>query len=144
MKEEKKETKDQAMDSASLSDLRLEFQDVVAKAEILSPGIRIPTFDATANSKKTIADQMCGLRKAAMDRALNDDKRAHLVKSIIGNATVDSMDCGAMVIAFNAASQLARAENNKPRAVMDHTLFPSGPMTADKLQKLHEARRRKA
>lgn len=144
-KEEEKEKngKEKAMDSASITDLRLEFQDVVAKAEILSPGIKIPTFDATANSKKTIADQMCGLRKAAMDRALTDEKRAHIVKSIIGNATIDGLECDAMKLAFNAASQLARAENNKPRVAMDHMLFPSGPMTTDKLQKLHEARRRK-
>lgn len=153
-KEEKKEeckdadsvNDEETVDAMTLGNLRVSFQDVVAKAEMLSPGIRIPTFDGLGKSKKTIADQMCGLRKAALDGALKDDKRKTFVESVLGS-TVDTekLSCDQMELAFNAASSLARMANNAPRVSMDHMITRQGPMTAARLQEINaEARKVKS
>ncbi len=134
-----------ALDAMTLGALRLEFRDAVSKAEILSPGIKLPTFDGTCNSKKTIADQMCGLRKAALDAALKDPKRADHVKKVVPpNVTTDQMSCDQLTMAFNCAAEIARVANNAPKVAFDHQLFPGGPMTAERLQAINVAARRKS
>lgn len=132
------------MDAMTIATLRLDFQDVVGKAEILSPGINIPTFDATANSKETIADQMCGLRKSALQRALGDTKRKQIVESVIGkNVTVDGLSCDQLTLAFNAATEVARLTNNTSKVSFDHANFRQGPMTAARMQELNESYRKR-
>lgn len=152
-KKEKEECKDEekvtadadTIDAMSLGALRGEFQLTIGRAEILSPGIKLPTFDATCNSKKTIADQMCGLRKAALDAALADNKRADHVKKVLGeNLDTSKMSCDQLTMAFNAASEIARMANNAPKPAFDRTLFPGGPMTAERLQALNVASRKPA
>jgi len=101
-KDDKKSTKD----SASFKD---EFQDAKARAEILAPGVKLPTFDAKLDAKKT-ADAICVLRRRALRTALTNDN-ASLVKSIVGDADVAKMPCGMAAMAFNAASELVKQKN---------------------------------
>jgi hypothetical protein len=102
--EEKKDEK--TYDSASLRD---EFQDAKARAEILAPGVKLPTFDAKADGKKT-SDAICVLRRRALKAALTNDN-ADLVRAITGDADVSKMDCSAAKMAFHAASELAKQKN---------------------------------
>jgi len=138
------ETKNcKAMDAATVSLVKSEFQAVVAKAEILSPGVKLPTFDAKA-SRKTIADSMCALRKAALVRAVADEKRKGFVTAIAGDKPAFSkMSCDHMAVVFNAASELARASNNGSRVSVDHANFPQGKMTPEKYQVMIAERRKK-
>lgn len=93
-------------DSASL---RAEFQDAKSRAEILAPGVSLPTFDAKADGKKT-ADAICVLRRRALKAALTND-HADLVRAITGDADVSKMDCAAAKMAFHAASELVKQKN---------------------------------
>jgi hypothetical protein len=93
-------------DSASFRD---EFQDAKARAEILAPGVKLPTFDAKLDGKKT-ADAICVLRRRAL-RASLENSNADLVRAIVGDADVSKMDCAAAKMAFHAASELVKQKN---------------------------------
>jgi hypothetical protein len=97
---------DKTYDSAALRD---EFQDAKARAEILAPGVKLPTFDAKAEGKKT-ADSLCVLRRRAL-RAGLENSNADLVRIITGDADVSKMDCAAAKMAFHAASELVKQKN---------------------------------
>ncbi|WP_321789272.1 DUF2213 domain-containing protein [Burkholderia pyrrocinia] len=90
--------------------LRDQFQDALSRAEILAPGVRLPTFDAKAVRKKTV-DAICVLRRRALRAAL-DNENAELVKSVVGGANVASMTCDSVTAFFNAASEVVRSKNS--------------------------------
>ncbi|OJB35367.1 DUF2213 domain-containing protein [Burkholderia ubonensis] len=90
--------------------LRDEFQDALSRAEILAPGVRLPTFDAKVARKKT-ADAICVLRRRALRAAL-ENENAELVKSVVGGANLASMTCDSVTAFFNAASGLVRGKNS--------------------------------
>lgn len=102
-------------DSASLRD---EFQDAKARAEILAPGVKLPTFDAKSDKKKT-TDSICVLRRRALKAALENDNAA-IVKSVVGNADVSKMTCDAAAMAFNAASEMVKAKNKAASSAQIH------------------------
>lgn len=136
--EEKKdddEDEKKVMDAATVKTVRAEFQDTLARAEVLSPGIKLPSFDSK-KSRKTIADSMCGLRRKAMKQALGDSARGKIVRGVIGDADVMKMSCDAMTVAFRASSELVSAKNNSVRQTLDQRTFPQGPMTAERYQQM--------
>ncbi|WP_330555419.1 DUF2213 domain-containing protein [Burkholderia multivorans] len=90
--------------------LRDQFQDALSRAEILAPGVRLPTFDAKAARKKTV-DAICVLRRRALRAAL-ENENAELVKPVVGGANVASMTCDSVTAFFNAASELVRNKNS--------------------------------
>ncbi|AIO50117.1 hypothetical protein DM44_3167 [Burkholderia cepacia] len=90
--------------------LRDQFQDALSRAEILAPGVRLPTFDAKTVRKKTV-DAICVLRRRAL-RAAMDNENAELVKSVVGGANVASMTCDSVAAFFNAASEVVRSKNS--------------------------------
>jgi len=116
-------------------------QDVRSKAEILSPGIQIATFDAAADPAKR-GEAMHGLRIRALTAALADPKRkVHVEQALAGgSADFTKMTFDSAAVLFNAASALARAAATRP-ANIDHRTFPQGPMTTEKLAELHKQRR---
>jgi len=117
--EKKDETKDEDADEDNPKDdvsatndsasLRDEFQDAKARAEILAPGVKLPTFDVKADGKKT-TDAICVLRRRALRASLDTDN-ADLVRAITGDADVSKMDCAAAKMAFHAASELVKRKN---------------------------------
>lgn len=104
--EKKDDEKKSTNDSASFRD---EFQDAKARAEILAPGVKLPTFDAKAASKTT-SDSLCVLRRRALRAALTNDN-ADLVRTITGDADVSKMTCDAAKMAFHASSELVKQKN---------------------------------
>ncbi|KVN30709.1 hypothetical protein WJ63_07975 [Burkholderia pyrrocinia] len=94
-------------DSAALRD---EFQDALSRAEILAPGVRLPTFDAKAVRKKTV-DAICVLRRRAL-RAAMDNENVAAVKAVTGGADISGMPCSAVQAFFNAASEVVRGKNS--------------------------------
>jgi hypothetical protein len=104
--EKKDDDKKSTNDSASFRD---EFQDAKSRAEILAPGVKLPTYDSKAEGKKT-ADAICVLRRRALRAALTNDN-ADLVRAITGDADVSKMTCDAAKMAFHAASELVKQKN---------------------------------
>lgn len=91
--------------------LMTSFRDVIARAEIIAPGLKVGTFDAAAPRAKTV-DAMCGIRrKALVQYGTTDDGRAVLKTLDCGD--VSKMGCDAVAIAFNAATSRQRETNNQ-------------------------------
>lgn len=139
--QEEKSADKPVMDSAAL---RNSFTDTLAKAEILSPGVKLPVFDAKKSRKLTI-DAMCDVRKRALSAALKDDARKVHVLKVVGGAAPDvsKMTCDTAAIVFNAASELARVANNAGAAAEHRPELRTGPMTAVKYAEMLAARRKK-
>lgn len=104
--------KAKARDSAHLSE---RFSEVVAKAEILSPGISIPTFDAKFPAAQTL-DNICKFRRRTLDRAFNSEATKVHVETIFGRGDLTkqlrTMDCNSVRMLFDGASALAGKANN--------------------------------
>ena len=103
--------KDKPTKTGDSTAFRDEFQDAKARAEILAPGVKLPTFDAKAVVKKT-TDSICVLRRRALIAALDNDN-ADLVKAVTGGADVSKMTCDSTKAFFNAASELVKQKNSR-------------------------------
>jgi len=91
------------------------WQDLRSKAEIISSGFRMPTFDAKAKRSKTI-DSMCQVRKQVLGRALKVGDSADVIKGIAGGTpNVPKMTCDAAAILFNQTAREMSAKNNNKR-----------------------------
>jgi hypothetical protein len=102
-----------ARDSRYLEDA---FQDAVAKAEVLAPGIQLPTFDSKAPPAKTFG-AIARLRATALDLAYNKAETRGVIDQAMSGRTLDtkSMHFGATRVLFNAAAA-ATAQGNNHRA----------------------------
>lgn len=109
--EEEAGTKDarMAQDSAPLAD---SFQDAIAAAEILVPGIQIPTYDRAAKPTQTL-DAICRLRRTALDLAYSMPEGRGIIDQIHGRVlALDGMSCSAVRTLFKATVAAKRAANN--------------------------------
>jgi hypothetical protein len=99
-----------AKDSASLAD---SFQNTIALAEILSPGIKVPTFDAKAAPKATY-DSICGLRRSTLSAAYAVADTRSMIDEIHGGKPLDlsKMTCDAVRTLFLGSAALKKRANN--------------------------------
>lgn len=98
-----------ARDSMYLED---SFQDTVAAAEILVPGIKIPTFDRASAPKKTL-DAICKLRRSALDLAYATAEGRGMIEDINGKQLdLERMSCGAVRTLFRSAVAMKKNQNN--------------------------------
>lgn len=93
-------------DSAKLADA---FAEVLAQAEILSPGLSMPTFDAKADPAKT-RDAMCVVRRRALRRLSEDHKK--VVAPLLSGLDLKTATCDSIRTVFVAASELAKRSTN--------------------------------
>lgn len=108
--EEMKGEASKAKDSKYFAD---SFQDTVAMAEILVPGIRVPTFDG-AQKPGTTFKKICGLRRQALDLAYAQPATRGMVDDILAGKPLDTknMTCDAVRTLFRAAASAQRTANN--------------------------------
>ena len=101
-----------ARDSALLED---SFQDTVALAEIIAPGIAIPTFDRVAAPLKSL-DQMCGLRRKALDLAYVQAETRNMIDEVLAGKefNLKDMKCNRVRDLFRAVGAMKRKANNTP------------------------------
>jgi hypothetical protein len=100
-----------AEDSAFFRDT---FQETVALAEIIVPGVKVPSFDAKAKPGKTY-DAICNFRRTVLDLAWNDGKSRQYLQDILGNGKdpkTGCKTCDQVRSAFRALSLARRADNN--------------------------------
>lgn len=108
-KSKTKDGKSKTRDSAHLAD---SFKDAVARAEILSPGIKVPTYDKKADATKTL-DAICGFRRKVLDKAYATEDGKVVIDAITGSTQLKTKDmtCDAAKLLFNAASEATKAAN---------------------------------
>ncbi|MEK6319898.1 MAG: hypothetical protein V4807_36290, partial [Burkholderia gladioli] len=99
-----------AAKTSDSKDLADEFREALSLAEILAPGVRLPTFDAKAVRKRT-SDALCVLRRRALSAAL-DNENAEAVKSVLGGVAPSGLPCAVVAGYFNAAAALVRSKNS--------------------------------
>lgn len=121
-------TGDRAMKAKDSALLEESFQDALAKAEVLAPGLTLPTFDRKATPVKTLRD-IIKLRRTALDLAYNQPTTRGIIDQAMSGRTMDSkrMSLGAMRVLFNAAASAAGVSNNS-RAT-DHSFQTGGVRT---------------
>lgn len=98
-------------DSSAMSET---FQNVLAQAEILSPGIPVPTFDSKRPAATT-ADSLCRLRRRAIDRAWRTEDGRAAIEPVLGSSNISRlprMTCDSVRTLFNGAVELVRSTNN--------------------------------
>jgi hypothetical protein len=97
-------------DSSGLSQT---FSDTMATAEIIAPGIKMPTFDSRRAAKDTVA-QLCALRKSALRIASRNHDSADIVESVLGGRRLNtvSMSCNDARTVFDAVGAMVAAQNN--------------------------------
>lgn len=113
-------------DSTSLAS---DFQEMLARAAVLAPGHRLPTFDASRSARTTV-DAMCNFRRTTLARAWSTDDGREVIGRLYhpkrrADFSRDAMTCDAVTALFNGASELARGANTQDAsrrfaAVMDH------------------------
>ena len=90
------------------------WQDVMAKAEIIVPGIRVPTFDGRVSQEVT-TKRLCSFRRQTLDAALDNEDTKPLLKSLTDidkHLQVRNMTCDSTRMAFNViAGALGNARN---------------------------------
>jgi uncharacterized protein len=107
--------------SRDAASLQTEIQDVISRAEILAPGLKLPTVDAAGDAKK-VRDSLCVFRRRAIAQALRTDKGRDALTPFFGGNTpnLKAITCDAMTAAFVGASEILKRSNNlKPVAVKD-------------------------
>lgn len=116
-------------------------QDAMSKAEILSPGIKLPTMDAAGGGLKNAS--LTDLRRRALKGAVGDSARKVHVDAVMGGvaADFDTMRPGQVRVVFDAAAAVAKVTNNADsgRRAFD---LPQGRMTTAKYQERIQARRK--
>jgi hypothetical protein len=123
--EGKQEEAKKAKDSAYLAD---SFEQVKSTAEIISPGVRIPTFDHAADPKKTFKDCICGLRRKSLGLGTKDSDTASLINRVAGRtidaAVILKMPCAQLRPLFNGVGTLKAQQN-------DAAVFTAGNQVRD-------------
>lgn len=115
---------------------REELMDAAAKAEILMPGYKAGTMDAASKRR-----DITSLRRDVLTRAFADSARKAPIDAVLGGADLAKAKPVQIRAIFDAASAVAKARNNAPRAPIG--MIPQGPMTAAKMQEQIKARREK-
>lgn len=100
-----------ANDSRYLED---SFQDTLSKAEVLAPGIRLPTFDSKAKPVRT-AKALFSLRRTALDLAYNEPGTRGVIDEAMAGRTLDTkrMSHGQARVLFNAVASAVASNNNR-------------------------------
>lgn len=111
-------------------------QDAMSKAEILAPGIKLPTLDAA----KVKRSDVTAARRTTLKTALADSGRKVHVEAVLSGRDVDKLRPREVTMVFDAAAAVAKATHN---AVRVRTFdVPQGPMTPAKLQERIRERRK--
>lgn len=97
-------------DSAALA---TSYSEMIAQAEVLVPGFKVPTFDAACPRAKTV-ERMCAARRKALDQAYGTADGKLVIEAANGGKPFDcvSMDCAATAVLFKAAVAGKAAANN--------------------------------
>lgn len=89
------------------------FQETMALAEIITPGVRVPTFDSAAKPGKTM-DTLCKFRRMVLDLAYGQPATRGMIDEINGGRTFDSKcaTCDKIRDTFRSLGLMRRLANN--------------------------------
>jgi hypothetical protein len=97
-----------AKDSAYLED---SFQETAALAEIMSPGIRIPSFDRKADPHKTY-DALCKFRRTVLDLVYKDADARSFMDGMLRGRELKHFSCDQVRTMFFAVGERKKEANS--------------------------------
>jgi hypothetical protein len=116
--------------------LTVDAASVFARAEILSPGIALPTRDAKADPK-TFRDSLCALKRKALDAAFTNTKTRDAIAPLLAGVDLAKLPCAALHATFVGASELVKRENNSAIVVRDAATV-TAPATTNLIDSLNQ------
>ena len=122
--EDEDDDKDKTNDRAPTN---AQWKDAMSRAEILAPGIRLPTFDSKATPKK-MRDALCGCKRRALDSAANGD-HAEQLGALLSGHNIKSAACATVDALFVAASEIVKTANNANGTQSKMTVKDFGSVT---------------
>jgi len=146
--EDGKETKDdilEAEEAAKLSDKGVQtytgdsLQEIRSRAEILVPGISLPTMDAKAADVGKVA---LGVKRSALKQAYQDPKVKQTIDLFTsGKSDFDAMPQATIDAAFTGAAELIKSQNNAKgfRSGVSTKDFGRQPLTIDQINERNRA-----
>lgn len=90
------------------------WQDAMAKAEIIVPGIRVPTFDGRVSTEITTR-RLCAFRRQTLDAALDREDTKQLVADLVdvnSHQQIRHLSCDTTRMAFNVIAGALGAQRN--------------------------------
>jgi hypothetical protein len=119
-----------AKDSAYLVE---PFQEAISLAEIIHPGIQVPTIDAKLDPKKTY-DSLCRFRRSVLTVANSTADGAGVIKEVNGGraVTADGMSkltCDRARFLFNGVGAAMKLKNTTDRVAAGASTEGSKPLT---------------
>jgi hypothetical protein len=101
------------LDSADMED---KWDELVANAEVITPGFRVGTFDARLTPDRT-AERMCAGRRRCLGEGFAKEEIARLISDTTGLKTRDAvmdkrLSCDSVKMAFTAVAAAIRDRNN--------------------------------
>jgi len=93
--------------------LATSYSTLASQAEILQPGFKVPTFDASITRAATV-DRMCNVRRKVLDGFGATPEGAAMLLAANGGQPVDllSMDCAGCATLFTSVAGMKAAANN--------------------------------
>jgi hypothetical protein len=122
------------------SSMQMEFHEAMSRAEMLVPGIKLPTFDAKTPARITF-DSLCSLRRNTLQQAYHDQDKRGYIDVMLGGAQPDfkAMTCDTAALIFNGASEMIRQQNNtsvgRPRTLVRGHVGTLSPAEINKANK---------
>lgn len=104
--------------------LQAEWQDLISDAEIIMPGVRMPTVDS--RNATTAITSMCNFRRRVLDRVSQDLDGGATLDSITGGSDVRRMTCDSVKVSFKALAAVTRDRNNQMTKTFGGEFMPSG------------------
>lgn len=139
MDEEEIEEALKTKDSIGLSN---SFQDTVAMAEILVPGIKVPTFDKASTKGQTFKT-ICKLRKTALDLAFNQPDTRAIIDDLLKGRSFENATktCDGTRALFRSAASV-KSTMNKVGNVSSTVATSSAKATGLTLADVNEMNRK--
>lgn len=146
--EDGKETKDdilEAEEAAKLSENGVQsytgdsLQEIRSRAEILVPGISLPTMDAKTADVGKVA---LGVKRTALKQAYQDPKVKQTIDLFTsGKSDFDAMPQATIDAAFTGAAELIKSQNNAKgfRSGVSTKDFGRQPLTIDQINERNRA-----
>jgi hypothetical protein len=125
-----------AHDSVYLEDSH---REACSLAEIIRPGIRLPTFDRSAKPRATF-DSICDLRRRTVEDAYRDAEMKKIIDALSANRfEVGKMTCDAIRPIFVGLGMQRRAANNRggSPSYVPATAIGGRPVTNEDLNKMY-------
>lgn len=138
-------TGDKASKARDSEYLEESFQDTISKAEILAPGIRVPTFDRAVDPRKSFRT-IHGLRCTALDLAYTKPETRGVLDVALGGRALDTkgLGYGAARVLFNSAAAVVATNNNSRATDRSTTTTPTGGTQKGRLNSIADINQRNA